>query len=160
MNFFRVYLHKSKGYYAAPIGFNIQAAILIFLWAAANNLWSKALLLFVFAASMLAIVFYGKSANMEILMYVGIAGISIVPLWSGVSANQWVFNSLENQGYTLIRKIRAKDAHTAISQARKSTSTGKSSLGKATKRAAKSAEDLPINTEPEWRRRRNNRIIK
>lgn len=159
MKFFRVYLHKSKGYYAAPIGFNIQAAILMFLWAAANNLWSKALLLFVFAASMLAIVFYGKSANMEILIYAGIAGISIVPLWSGVSANQWVFKSLESQGYALVRKIRAKDARTAISQARKSSNPSKTKPIRATKKESANV-DLPINAEPEWRRRRNNRIIK
>lgn len=162
MNFFRVYHHKKKGYYAAPVGFNIQAAILMFLWAAANNLWSKALLLFVLVAGMLGVIIYGNQANMQMLMYVGIAGISIAPIWSGISANEWIFKSLESQGYTLVRKIRAKDAKTAINNAHK----GSSGSSKGRKRSSNSKLDqnkdteLPINAEPEWRKRRNNRMIK
>lgn len=159
MNFFRVYHHKKKGYYAAPVGFNIQAAILMFLWAAANNLWGRALLLFVFVAGMLGVIIYGNYANIEMLMYAGIAGISIAPIWSGVSANEWIFKSLESQGYSLIRKIRAKDANSAISQTKKgSNNQGKKQSNRTNNKDLD--KELPINAEPEWRRRRNNRMIK
>lgn len=160
MKFFRVYHHKKKGYYAAPIGFNMQAALLMFLWAAANNLWGKALMLFGFVALMLGLIFYGLHAHMQVLIYTGIAGFSIVPIWSGLGANEWVFRALESQGYNLTRKIRAKDAQSAISQARKSSSS-KSNRSVANKnKSRQNEEDLPINAEPEWRRRKNNRLIK
>lgn len=119
MQVFRVYHHRVRGYKAVPMGFSLSAFITSFIWAAANSLWGKAFLLFCGFILMAAAALVGVHLKFPMLSLSAIAGVALLPLWAGVQGQQWICNKLENQGYSLIRRITAKSANNAIAAAKR-----------------------------------------
>ncbi len=127
MQVYRVYRHRTKGYKAVPTGFSFSAFVTSFIWAAANSLWGKAFLLFLGFISMIVAVGAGVHLNFPMLSLSGVAGLAILPLWSGMQGQQWICGSLESQGYNLVLRIRSLDAAAAIKLAKRNEDKEQSS---------------------------------
>ena len=121
MPVYRVYQHSTKkDYQAVPVGFSLGAFFASFLWAAANNLWGKAFLLFMGFLLMGGAAFAGALLNSPLLMLSAIAGIAILPLWAGAQGQQWYCSYLEKRGYHLVKRINTESASNAINAAKRS----------------------------------------
>lgn len=121
MAVFRVYQHKTKkNYQAVPVGFSVAAFFASFLWAAANNLWGKAFLLFLGFMVMIGAAAAGAWLNFPLLALSGLAGIALLPLWAGVQGQSWVCARLEAQNYQLVKRINSESATQAIQAAKRS----------------------------------------
>jgi len=121
MPVFRVYQHsKTKSYQAVPVGFSVGAFLASFLWAAANNLWGKAFLLFMGFLLMGGAAFAGALLNSPLLMLSAVAGVAVLPLWAGAQGQQWFCNKLEGEGYQLVKRINTESAANAINAAKRS----------------------------------------
>lgn len=127
MQVFRVYHHKIKGYQAVPMGFSISAFITSFLWAAANNLWGKAFMLFFGFALMAGGIAAGVILKFPLLSLSALAGFAVLPLWAGMQGQQWVCDKLETQGYALTKRITAASANNAIAAAKRDEDKGQAS---------------------------------
>jgi len=121
MPVFRVYRQtKKKSYQAVPVGFSIGAFFASFLWAAANNLWGKAFILFMGFLLMGGAAVAGALLNSPLLTFSALAGIVILPLWAGAQGQQWYCEKLESQGYQLVKRINTQSASHAINAAKRS----------------------------------------
>lgn len=117
MKAYRVY-HKKKNYKAVPMGFSLGAFLASALWAAANNLWGKSLLLtlgfIIFAGAVVA----GTQLNFEFLSLVSLVGFVMLPLWAGLKGQSWICSSLEKQGYKIVARLTSKSASEALATAK------------------------------------------
>lgn len=171
---YRVYTLKDTNYRAVPMGFSIGAFFASFLWAAANNLWGKAFILFIGFLSLAVTVGLGFYLNFEMLSFVALGGLVLLPIWAGSQGQNWVCASLEKKGYKLVRRINSTSASKAIASARsKNERRRKQEEAAANKQdnkpsfgrdfrdirdngAANSNQPDPdaFNQEPAWRRNR------
>lgn len=120
MPVYRVYQHRQKkNYQAVPVGFSLGAFLASFLWAAANNLWGKAFLLFLGFLLLGGAAVTGGLLNSPLLMLSAIAGIALLPLWAGTQGQQWYCDKLEKDGYQLVKRINSQSATHAINAAKR-----------------------------------------
>lgn len=136
MQVFRVYHHKTKGYQAVPVGFSVAAFLASFIWAAANNLWGKAFLLFIGFLAMLAAGAASALLNFPLLALCAVAGISLLPIWAGMQGQQWICSKLEEQGFRLVKRINAESASNAINAAKRAEKKPETATSTETSRSA------------------------
>lgn len=122
MPVYRVYQHTTKkDYLAVRMGFSLAAFFASFLWAAANNLWGKAFLLFMGFLLMGGAAVAGTLLESPLLALSAVAGIAVLPLWAGVQGQQWYCDKLEGKGYHLVKRISSASAEAAIKAAKQAT---------------------------------------
>lgn len=120
MPVFRVYRQtQKKNYLAVPVGFSLGAFFASFLWAAANNLWGKAFILFMGFALMGGAAVAGALLNTPLLTFAALGGIVLLPLWAGTQGQQWYCDKLERQGYQLVKRVNSPSATQAINSAKR-----------------------------------------
>lgn len=117
MKAYRVY-HRNNNYRAVPMGFSLSAFVTSFIWAAANSLWGKAIMLMlgfvIFAGALVG----GAQLQFEFLSIVALVGFVMLPLWAGLKGQSWICTSLEKQGYKIVARLTSPSASQALTTAK------------------------------------------
>lgn len=143
MPVYRVYQHsKKKDYLAVATGFSMAAFFTSFLWAAANNLWGKAFLLFMGFLMMAGAAFAGVLLNSPLLILAALAGIAIIPILAGAQGMQWYCDKLEKNGYKLVKRINSQTANSAIAATKRSSKVAEENKNQPKQEGARFGKDF------------------
>jgi hypothetical protein len=115
----KVYNHETKGYTAVKLGFAWYGFLFNVFWLIFKSLFFR-LLFFIFLLTV-CFSFSGDMISKSITFYsfkdwVIAVMVLLMPFWIGFRGNQWISNSLENQGYQLINTLPITSKKEAIIQ--------------------------------------------
>ncbi|WP_028304174.1 hypothetical protein [Oceanospirillum maris] len=114
MQIYRVYKHPQRGFAAITSGFNWSAAVFSLMWTLSSSLWGPSFLLLLGWVFAIAGITAGGIMHLPMVSMAFLGLATLLPLWAGMSATNWLEGNLKKQGYSLVNKVRANTSQGAI----------------------------------------------
>ena len=114
MQIYRVYQHPQRGFAAITSGFNWSAAIFSLMWTLSCSLWGPSFLLFIGWSVAVSGIVAGGILHLPMISMAFLGLATLLPLWAGMSATNWLEGNLKKEGYSLVNKVRASTSQGAI----------------------------------------------